>query len=164
MERRPSSDFIPLVAPSVAGYYTSGYPTYSSSGMAGLNYLTELSGMIGLGASLTTVDSGALRSPPGLVREGYTAKEEEEEANSDLEVVDVVRAKRPREREVTVVELSDTTDEDSDAVNARANSGATIDAELLRQAAGFLPQGLQLFQQDSEPILILSSDEEQQVV
>ena len=130
------------------GYYTSSYP-YPTPADRGLQYMSDLTA---LHHDLNTVDRAPLLATPPLAQQ--------EEDNSDLEVLDVVQAKIRKPREVQVVELSDSSDQDSDAVNSRANTDASIRHELSRQAQGFIPHG---FPPDpEEPIVILSSDEEEE--
>jgi len=139
-----TSGYIPLTNP---GYYTDSYsnPNYSGSQFA---FLSELTGMLHAGAALTT-------PPP---QEGVeipydmTAnKLNDDDDNSDLEVVDVIKAKTRKVRDPEVVELSDS--DNSEVERSRA-----IDAELARQAQpGYRP--LPIYDPD-EPVVISSDDDD----
>ena len=82
---------------------------------------------------------------------------QQEKDKSDLEALDVVQTKTCKPREVQVVKLGDSSNEDSDAVNSRANTDASSLHELSRQTQSFLPHGFP--PGPEEPIVILSSDE-----
>ena len=62
-----------------------------------------------------------------------------EKDNSDLEVLYVMQPNTRKPRRVQVVKLTDSSDENIDAVNSRANTDASIHHKLSRQAQNLLP-------------------------
>ena len=113
----------------VAGYYTTPYTP---------GYLSELTGMM----------AGDLAVAPGP---GLQAHQQQEEENSDLEVVDVISAKPPRKpRDPEVVELSDSESEAESEEQEREGSSSTA-AQVQTEA-------------DDDVVYIISSDEETETV
>jgi len=133
-------DVVSLVVEPNQAVAASLHPASYTATHTQLGFLTDLTGLLPLDASLHTPP------PPD-------APAMEAEENSDLEVVDVIEAKTRKVRDPVVVELSDT--ESSDQEQNRA-----ISEELRRQAeTGVMP--FPVFNQD-EPVVI-SSDEDEEV-
>jgi len=151
----------PATSSSHPGYYsTSSYPP-SVSDISGLNFLSDV---VSFQRALETPPMEDARQESSRDKnrkkaEEENQKQEEEEDNSDLEVVDVVRAKPRKPREVTVVELSSSEDEPASEV--------PLHHQL--DLSGFIPlqSGSANKPQDfdpNEPIMILSSDEEEELL
>ena len=101
-------------------------------------FLNELSGMMHLQQSMTSIGRG-------------TQDDTEDNENSDLEVVDVIAAKPPRQKSQSqdpeVVELSDSEEESLNHQEYAVGGGGVVAA-----SAG-----------DDDVVLIISSDEEEPV-
>jgi len=143
-----SSGYIPLSNP---GYYTDHYANQNFSAGSQFAFLSELTGMLHAGAALAT--------PPPVegVETAYdmTAnKLNDDEDNSDLEVVDVIKAKTRKvtTRDPEVVELSDSDNSETERSHA-------IDAELARQSnSSYIPPPIY---DPDEPVVISSDDEDE---
>merc|ERR1719470_272741 len=137
-----SSGYIPLSNPG-HGYYTS--QTYTTGQQ--INFLSELTGMLHAGAALAT--------PPSEAAYDMTVNTlNDDEDNSDLEVVDVIKAKtrKATTRDPEVVELSDSDNSETERSHA-------IDAELARQSnSSYIPPPIY---DPDEPVVISSDDEDE---
>ena len=128
-----------VISEIAAGYYSAPYTP---------GYLSELTGMI-------SGDMMAGPAPGPLIQQ--------DEDNSDLEVVDVVSAKPPRKpRDPEVVELSDS-DSESEPEDERAESQpAQSTAGQVRETLAVMEvtSTLQAADADDDVVYIISSDEE----
>merc|ERR1711915_797856 len=151
--QQPSSilDYLPLSTSS--NYYTNHIASQSFSASSQFAFLSELTGMLHAGAAMSTSPPDS-QVPLEVACDMTVNKPDDEDDNSDLEVVDVIKAKtrKPPTREPEVVELSDS--DDSDAERSRA-----IDQELARQTnPTYVPPSLF----NSEEPVVISSDEEEE--
>jgi len=153
------------ITSSHPGYYsTSAYPSVSD--ISGLNFLSDV---VSLQRALQTppmedTSPGSFRDKKRNAAEEKKSLEEEEN-NSDLEVLDVVRAKPRKPREVTVVELSSSEDEANPELplHHQLDLSGFIPLQAGSSGRGSKPRDAPSFD-PNEPIMILSSDEEEELL
>ena len=142
----PGPDYIPLTNP---GYYTDGYSA-AQSAASHFAFLSELTGMLHAGAAIA---AGTSTEESETAHDMTVNTLNDDGDNSDLEVVDVIKAKtrKTTNKDPVVVELSDSESSDTERSNA-------INAELARQAnPSYIPPPV--FDPD-EPVVISSDDDD----
>jgi len=136
--------------PSHPGYYsTSAYQSVSD--ISGLNFLSDVVSL----QRACVEDQNEASLHDRKKKKAEEKQRQEEEDNSDLEVVDVVQAKPRKPREVTVVELSSSEDEEARPAHQGLDLSSFIPLQANQEPASFDP---------NEPIMILSSDEEEEML